>query len=156
MSQTLLVLHGPNLNLLGRRKPDVYGTATLEEVDGAIRRAAADRGFDVIVEQRNGEGELVDLIHRHAVGDSESPGKVVGVIINPGAYAHYGYALRDAIEAAEVPVIEVHLSNVHGREEEFRHRLVTAAACRGVVAGFGLDSYLSAVDLMRRLVADRP
>ena len=152
MSQTLLVLHGPNLNLLGRRRPEIYGSRTLADVNDEILRACEHRGFDAIIEQRNGEGELIDLLHRHAVGDPTSPGRVLGVILNPGAYAHHGYALRDAIESCEAPVIEVHISNIQGRGDEFRTQMVTASVCQGVIMGLGTLSYAVAVDAMRRYV----
>jgi len=152
MSTTMLVLHGPNLNLLGTRRPELYGAHTLEEINGRIREAAAFHGFDVLIEQRNGEGELVDLLHHHAVGCADSPGKAAGVVINPGAYAHYGLALRDALEAVTVPTVEVHLTNIHGRDEAFRHQSVTAAVCTGFVAGFGWRSYVVAIHAMKTLL----
>ena len=142
MSRTVLLLNGPNLNLLGTRETEVYGTTTLDDIVAAIEAHAAT--FDVVVEsyQSNIEGELIDRLHA-------ARGTVDGVVFNPGAFTHYSYALRDAIAATDLPVIETHLSNVHAREE-FRHRTVLAAVCLGVVAGFGPDSYRVAFDALVR------
>lgn len=145
----ILVLHGPNLNLLGRREPEVYGTTSLAAIDAALRRRAATSGVEVDTFQSNHEGALIDRLH-------EAPGRYRGVILNPGGYAHSSVALRDAVAAVVglgVPVIEVHLSNVHAREP-FRHRLVTAGACRGVISGLGVWSYLLALEAL--LAADGP
>ncbi len=133
--RSILVLHGANLNLLGRREPDVYGRLTLAEVDAALARHAAGRGVKVECRQSNHEGVLVDAIQRAA---DEG---FAAIVLNPGAFTHYSYAIRDAIAAAGIPVVEVHLSNIHAREA-FRRRSVTAAVCRGQVSGFGLKSYL--------------
>jgi 3-dehydroquinate dehydratase-2 len=133
----VLVLHGPNLNLLGTRDPEVYGSQTLGDVDDTIAACASELRVDVVCEQYNGEGEIVDALH----GARQS---YDGVVINPGAYAHYSYAIADAIAAIRIPVIEVHLSNVAGREE-FRRKSVTAAACRGVISGLGPASYVLAL-----------
>ncbi len=142
MSRTVLLLNGPNLNLLGTRETEVYGTTTLDDIVAGIEAHAAT--FDVVVEsyQSNIEGELIDRLHA-------ARGTVDGVVFNPGAFTHYSYALRDAIAATDLPVIETHLSNVHAREE-FRHRTVLAAVCLGVVAGFGPDSYRVAFDALVR------
>jgi 3-dehydroquinate dehydratase-2 len=129
----VLVLHGPNLNLLGERDPQVYGKQTLDELNETIAREASAAGLEVRCEQYNGEGQIVDALH--AARKTYS-----GVVLNPGAYAHYSYAIADAIAAIGIPVVEVHLSNVAGREA-FRRTSVTAAACRGVVSGFGAASY---------------
>ncbi|HYL27171.1 MAG TPA: type II 3-dehydroquinate dehydratase [Candidatus Nitrosotalea sp.] len=133
----VLVLHGPNLNLLGEREPEIYGAQTLTELNDAIAEGASALGVEVRCEQYSGEGAIVDALHaaRH---DCD------GVVINPGAYAHYSYAIRDAIAAIGIPVIEVHLSNTAARES-FRHSSVTAAACRGVVSGLGPPGYLLAL-----------
>jgi len=135
----ILVLHGPNLNLLGQREPGVYGRLTLAEIDAAVVRHAEARGIRVECRQSNHEGVLVDWVHG-------APGQgFAAVVVNPGAFTHYSYALRDAVAGISLPVVEVHLSNVYAREG-FRHQSVIAAACRGQVAGFGLHSYLLGVD----------
>lgn len=133
----VLVLHGPNLNLLGTREPEVYGSQTLGDVNDTISAAAAGLGIDVVCEQYNGEGQIVDALHDARINYD-------AVVINPGAYAHYSYAIADAIAAIRIPVLEVHLSNVSGREE-FRRKSVTAVACRGVVSGLGPLSYALAL-----------
>jgi len=133
----ILVLHGPNLNLLGRREPEVYGLATLAEINAAIQKLAEELGVQVEFFQSNHEGELVDRLHR--AGES-----CAAVIFNPGAYTHYSLALRDAVAAIPVPVVEVHLSNISAREE-FRRRSVIAPAAAGQISGFGPDSYLLAL-----------
>ena len=145
MSCRILVLNGPNLNLLGTRETDVYGTATLESILADVRTVAAEHGIEVYDVQSNSEGELID-----ALQDARS--RADGVIFNPGAYTHYSIALRDAVASISVPVVETHLSNVHAREE-FRHTSVVSAVCLGVVAGFGADSYLVALDALRRHLA---
>ena len=130
----VLVLHGPNLNLLGLREPEVYGTQTLADVDAALETLADSLGVDVACRQSNHEGELIEWLH-------EARERFDAVLINPGGYTHTSVALRDAIAAIGKPCVEVHLSNVHGREA-FRHTSLTAGVCVGVVMGFGLDSYL--------------
>ena len=135
----VLVLHGPNLNLLGTREPAVYGRTTLAQLDRKIQRHAGERGALAVCRQSNHEGQLVDWIQ----GASREGFRAI--VINPGALTHYSLALRDAISAVSVPVVEVHLSNIHGREE-FRRHSVIAAATRGQIAGFGPASYLLGVD----------
>jgi 3-dehydroquinate dehydratase-2 len=144
----ILVLHGPNLNLLGQREPGVYGSTTLAEVDAAITAHASSRGVRVECRQSNHEGVLIDAIH------GASAQGFAAIVINPGALTHYSYALRDALAGVPLPAVEVHLSNVHGREP-FRHRSVTAGACRGQIAGFGIHSYVLALDAALTCVARR-
>jgi 3-dehydroquinate dehydratase II len=135
----ILVLHGPNLNLLGQREPGVYGTGTLAEVDATIAAHAKTRGVRVECRQSNHEGVLIDAIQGAAAQG------FVAIVLNPGAFTHYSYAIRDAVAAVALPVIEVHLSNVHAREP-FRQHSVTAGVCRGQIAGFGAQSYVLGVD----------
>jgi 3-dehydroquinate dehydratase II len=134
----VLVLHGPNLNLLGTREPEVYGTLTLADVDAHIRERAAQLGIEVETAQSNGEGELIDLIQG-------ARGTFDAIIINPGGYSHTSVAIRDAIAGVGVPTVEVHLSNPSARED-FRKVDLVAGACRGVVAGFGWRSYVMALE----------
>ncbi len=129
----VLVIHGPNLNLLGTREPETYGSQTLAEVDAAIEREAERLGLRVRCVQHNSEGAIVDELHG-------ARGAYDGIVLNAGAYTHYGYAIRDAIAAISVPTIEVHLSNTLAREP-FRAVSVIGAVCRGSIAGFGVDSY---------------
>jgi 3-dehydroquinate dehydratase II len=137
----VLVLHGPNLNLLGTREPGVYGRATLAQVDGMLRDHARRRGHTVECRQSNHEGQLVDWLQA-----ARREG-FAGVVFNPGAFTHYSFALRDAVAAIALPVVEVHLSNVHGREE-FRRHSVIAAVARGQISGFGPQSYLLGFDAL--------
>ena len=139
-----LVLHGPNLNLLGTREPGVYGRVSLAEVDRLVRERGRRRGLRVECRQSNVEGELINWLQGAA---REGFG---GVVFNPGAFTHYSIALRDAVAAIEVPVVEVHLSNVHAREE-FRRHSVIAAAARGQISGFGPESYLLGLDALLAL-----
>lgn len=139
MKAAILVLHGPNLNLLGTREPEVYGRLTLPQVNREIQRHARSRGVRVECRQSNHEGELIDALQtaaRRGFG---------AIVFNPGAFTHYSIALRDAVSAISVPVVEVHLSNVHAREE-FRRHSVIAPAARGQISGFGLRSYLLGID----------
>jgi 3-dehydroquinate dehydratase II len=129
----ILVLHGPNLNLLGTREPEIYGSMTLGEIDAKLVELGKSLGADVKCLQSNHEGELIDALH-----DARTWAN--GVVFNPGGYTHTSVALRDAITAIGVPVVEVHLSNVYAREE-FRHHSMISAVCKGKVVGFGWKSY---------------
>lgn len=140
----VLVLHGPNLNLLGFREMDIYGTAPLEDINEEIKKRAANYGIEVRILQSNHEGQLIDAIHEHR-------GWMNGVIINPGAFSHYSIALRDALAAVRRPIIEVHISNIAAREE-FRHTSVTAPVCVGVISGLGGFGYLIAIEAMNDLL----
>ncbi len=129
----VLVIHGPNLNLLGERDPEIYGKQTLAEIDDYLQSLARDLGVHVDSAQFNAEGDIVRAIH-----DARS--HYDGIVINPGAYSHYSYAIADAISAVQLPVVEAHISNIAARDEH-RRRSVTAAACRGSVSGLGALSY---------------
>ena len=147
----ILVVHGPNLNLLGIREPEVYGTRTLDEINKRVKEYAKSKGAEVTTWQSNSEGDIIDKIQQ--AGDKSSSASYDALVINPGAFTHYSLAIRDAIQAVGLPAIEVHLSNIHGREE-FRKRSVVAAACRGQISGFGEKSYLLAVDALVDLGTD--
>lgn len=138
----ILLINGPNLNLLGVREPEAYGHETLKDIVGELRSFAADRDVELSDFQSNSEGELVTAIH----GARET---VDGIVLNPGAYTHYSIAIRDAIAGVALPVVETHLSNVHAREP-FRKESVLAPVCVGVVAGFGRHSYFVALDALLR------
>lgn len=140
----ILVLHGPNLNLLGRREPEHYGTLTLAEIDDRIRDHARARGVTVTTLQSNAEGALIDRIHAAAAGGPEA---CDAIVINPAAYTHYSIAIRDALAAVGLPAIEVHLSNIHAREA-FRSESVIARVCRGQISGLGWRGYLLAIDAL--------
>ncbi len=131
----ILVIHGPNLNLLGLREVHVYGTVTLKEIDAALRKEASKHHVQLMIAQSNHEGKIVDLIGKARTSRFD------GVLINPAAYTHTSVAIRDALAASGLPVVEVHLSNIY-RREEFRHHSMTAPACAGQIAGFGKESYL--------------
>ena len=143
----ILVLNGPNLNLLGTREPAVYGHTTLADVEALCRAAAAERGAEADCRQTNHEGVLIDWIH--AAGVQHRAGELAGVVFNAGAYTHTSLALHDAIKGSGVPVIEVHISNVHAREAVRHHSFISPAAA-GIVVGFGIDGYVLAIDGLLR------
>ena len=136
---SVLVLNGPNLNLLGTRKPEVYGSTTLADVEKMCRTAAGELGLDVDFRQSNHEGQLIDWLHE--CGAAVKAGECIGAVYNPGAHTHTSVALHDAIEGASVPVIECHISNVHKREE-FRHHSFISPVAAGIIVGFGVHGYL--------------
>jgi 3-dehydroquinate dehydratase-2 len=147
VSYLVAVLHGPNLNLLGTREPDVYGTVTLAEIDAALLERAQRRGARLTSFQTNHEGELVERIQR-ARGDADA------IVINPGAYTHTSIAIADALAAVALPTVEVHLSNIYKREE-FRRQSLIAPHCVGTIAGFGARSYYLALDAVIDLLEER-
>ncbi|MBE0452138.1 type II 3-dehydroquinate dehydratase [Roseovarius autotrophicus] len=138
---SILILNGPNLNLLGTRQPEVYGRTTLADIEAMCRAHASTHGLSLEFEQSNHEGALIEAIHA-------ARGLHGGIILNAGAYTHSSVALMDAISSAEVPTIELHLSNVHARES-FRHRSFIAKVALGVICGFGAQGYILAIDAMR-------
>jgi len=136
----ILIIHGPNLKGLGKREPEVYGTLTLEEIDREIVKWAAKKGLEVRTFQSNSEGDIIDAIE-------EAPDWAEGIVINPGAYTHYSYAVADAIRGTRLPVVEVHISNIHSREG-FRSHSVTASGCVGLITGFGAGSYKLGIEAL--------
>lgn len=136
----IMVLNGPNLNMLGIREPDQYGAKSYSELESCLEKYFEEKKVEGVVLQSNSEGELIDFIH-HALGVYDA------IVINPGAYTHYSYAIFDALKAVSIPVVEVHLSNIHSREE-FRKHSVTAPACIGQICGLGFDGYLYAIDYL--------
>jgi len=142
--ERILVIHGPNLNLLGTREPGVYGSTTLPEIDAMLVELGGELGVAVESFQSNHEGAIIDAIHG-------ARGRCAGILINPGAFTHYAIAIRDAIASVDLPVVEVHLSNIYKREE-FRHRSVIAPVAVGSVAGFGTDSYRLGLMALARFV----
>jgi len=144
----IMVLNGPNLNLLGTREPTVYGSTTLADVDKLCRDAGQRLGVEIDCRQSNHEGQLIDWIHE--AGAAHRNGQLVGAVFNAGAYTHTSVALHDAIKGADLPVVEVHISNVHAREP-FRHHSYLSPAAAGIVVGFGVDGYVLAIEgLLRR------
>jgi len=139
-SKSILILNGPNLNLLGQREPGIYGAGTLADVEALCAAYAKEAGFEIDFRQSNIEGELVGWLH-------EADSSAVGVAFNAGAYTHTSIALHDAIKAISTPVVELHISNVHAREE-FRHKSIMAAACIGQICGFGTASYTLALQAL--------
>ncbi|HKZ21618.1 MAG TPA: type II 3-dehydroquinate dehydratase [candidate division Zixibacteria bacterium] len=140
----ILVIHGPNLNLLGTREPEIYGKMTLKEINANLNQYAKSKKVSLKIVQTNWEGKIIDLIQK-------AKGKFGGIIINPAAYTHYSIAIYDTILAVGIPTIEVHLSNIYKREE-FRRKSVIAPACMGQICGFGLKSYIMAVDALTEIL----
>jgi 3-dehydroquinate dehydratase-2 len=143
----ILVMHGPNLNLLGLREPEVYGSQTLDWINEKLQEYASGQGISLQTFQSNHEGALIDTLQ-------DAMTWADGVVFNPGAYTHTSYALRDAISAVGLPVVEVHMSNVHTRED-FRHRSLLAPVCVGQIVGFGWRSYLLGVQALESYLVDR-
>jgi len=143
----ILVIHGPNLNLLGTREIDVYGTTTIEEINADLEKLAKAKKAQLKIVQSNHEGEIVELI-------GKSKGKFDAILINPAAYTHTSVAIRDAISAVDVPAVEVHLSNIYGREE-FRHTSLIAPVARGQIAGFGKMSYVLGLEAALHLIKNK-
>ena len=144
LMKKILLIHGPNLNLLGEREPGIYGRDTMATINAEVVDKCQKNGMDCVVFQSTSEGAIIDRIHA-AREDCDA------ILLNAGAYTHYSIAIRDAIAAVRLPVIEIHLSNVHARED-FRHVSVIAPVCAGVIAGFGKNSYLLAVDAVKGLL----
>ena len=136
----ILIIHGPNLNMLGKRQPEIYGDTTLEEINRLLFDRAKKADVELIIKQSNYEGEIIQNLQ-------ELHMEVSGIIINPAAYTHYSIAIRDTLSALKVPVVEVHLSNIYAREE-FRQHSVIAPVCRGQISGFGSNSYLLALEAL--------
>ncbi|MCH8087494.1 MAG: type II 3-dehydroquinate dehydratase [Chloroflexi bacterium] len=143
----ILVIYGPNLNLLGKRDPGHYGTRTLSDINDALARKASELKVELATLQSNSEGTLIDFIQEQTDG-------AAGIIINPGALTHYGLSLRDALADSDLPVIEVHLSNIHARER-WRTKSVIAPIARGQIAGLGWRGFLAALDLLVQLLAEK-
>ncbi len=144
--KNVLLINGPNLNLLGTRQPEIYGSETLEDVEQACQAIATDLGMHLDYEQNNSEGELIDIVH--AARD-----KYQAIIINPGAYTHTSVALRDALAGVEIPVFEVHISNIHAREE-FRHQSYISGIAVGVICGLGTAGYAMALEGVAGLLSE--
>ena len=140
----ILVIHGPSLNLLGKREPAIYGRRTLSEIDDLLVAHGRERDIEIVTYQSNHEGDIIDRIH------AAVPEKVAAIVLNPGAYTHTSMAIADAVRAVPVPVVEVHLSNLFARGPERAHS-VTTGACRGIVSGFGHESYLLGIEAALRL-----
>ncbi len=142
----ILLVNGPNLNTLGRREPEIYGSETLHDIVGRVEKRAGEVGASIVAFQSNHEGAIIDFIQAQQDG-------AAGLIINPGSLGHYSIALRDAIAGSSLPTVEVHISNIHARER-FRHRSVIAAVCRGMIAGLGWRGYLYALDAVVALAEE--
>jgi len=144
-----LILNGPNLNLLGTRETRLYGVQSLEDLTRLLDEDARALGVEIFCRQSNHEGEIIDLIHRHAAPGFDGADRVAGIVINPGGYTHTSVAIRDAIAAVDLPVIEVHVSNVHAREE-FRQKSLIAPVCLGQISGLGIEGYRLALTALVR------
>ena len=138
----VLVVNGPNLNLLGKREPEIYGTRTLQDLEAEVRKKALSLDFEVSFFQSNSEGAIIDFLQQNGPGSA-------GIVINPGALSHYSLALYDCLQALALPVVEVHISNIHAREE-FRSKSVTARAAQGVITGLGFVGYELALEYLSR------
>jgi 3-dehydroquinate dehydratase II len=147
MAFKILLVHGPNLNLLGKREPGIYGTSGLDEINAMMKRIAEENETELRVFQSNSEGALIDAIH-------EAANWADGIVINPGAYGHYSYALRDALVAVDLPTVEVHISNIFAREE-FRHTSVIAPVVVGCITGLGRRSYSCGLESLIGILKDR-
>jgi 3-dehydroquinate dehydratase-2 len=145
--QRILVVNGPNLNLLGRREPEVYGTSTLDELNGRLTEMAKELEIELVFFQSNSESAIIEFLHKEGFNAD-------GLVINPGAFTHYCYALRDAITAVGIEAIEVHMSNIYSREE-FRHKSVIAPVCRGHLVGFGFYGYAMALSYFTDTLGDK-
>ncbi|MCL2077426.1 MAG: type II 3-dehydroquinate dehydratase [Oscillospiraceae bacterium] len=136
----IYIINGPNLNLLGTREPEIYGKKNLSDINDEILQKCESLGCECEFFQSNHEGEMIDKLH-------EAGGKAIGVILNAGAFTHYSYAIRDAVSAIQIPVIELHISNIYAREE-FRHKSVISEVCRGAICGFGTEGYSLAAEYL--------
>ena len=137
----VLVIHGPNLNLLGTREPEIYGSMTMQDINEDLAKQAKKHNIEIDFFQSNHEGEIIDKLH-------EASDIFDGVVINPGAFSHYSYAIYDAIKSININCVEVHISNIHQRQEEFRKKSVTAGACIGQISGFGFYGYILAINAL--------
>ncbi len=140
----IMIINGPNLNMLGVREKNIYGTRNYEDVCNYVKEEGKKRNHEILMVQSNSEGEIIDFIQKAYFEKYE------GIIINPGAYTHYSYAIHDALKGFDIPAVEVHLSNIHTREE-FRRKSVTAPACVGQIAGFGEYGYIMAMDALANI-----